>query len=131
MIRMFVIDKAPLTGALTVALLRARPEIEVVGSALAPNDEVMAKLKTCDVILVNATLSNEEALAHVRKAVQASPRARVLVVGLPDSDEVASKYIRAGAAGYVIEQASAEELLQSVYTCLNCWPHHRQTPGVF
>lgn len=127
---MFVIDKAALTGALTVALLRARPEIEVVGSAPAPHDEALAKIKMCDIVLVNAILSNEEALAHVWKVVQASPRARVLVVGLPDSDEVIGKYIRAGAVGYVLEQASTEELLQNVYTCLkiNRWPHRLPDP---
>lgn len=125
---MFVIDRAPLTGALTVALLQARPEIEVVGSASAPNDEALAKIKTCDIVLVNALLSSEEALAHVRKAVQASPRARVLVVGLPDSDEIVSKYIRAGAVGYVLEQASAEELLQNVYNCLKVTRWSRRSP---
>lgn len=131
MIRMFVIDKAPLTGALIVALLQARPEIEVVGSAAAPNDEAIGRMKTCDVILVNATLSSEEALAHVRRAVEMSPRARVLAVGLPDSDEVVRKYIRAGAAGYVLEQASAEELFNNIYTCLKVdrSSNHRQAPG--
>lgn len=125
---MFVIDRAPLTGALTVALLQARPEIEVVGSASAPNDEAWAKIKTCDIVLVNALLSNEEALAHVQKAVQASPLARVLVVGLPDSDEIVSKYIRAGAVGYVLEQASAEELLQNVYNCLKVTRRSHRSP---
>lgn len=125
MIRLFVIDQAPLTGALTVALLQARPEIEVVGSAPAPTDEALAKIKTCDIVLVNTLPSNEEALAHVRKAAQASPRVKVLVVGLPDSGEVIRKYIRAGAVGHVLEQASAEELLQNIYTCLkvNHWPY--------
>jgi DNA-binding NarL/FixJ family response regulator len=116
MIRVFVVEPAPLTCVLIVATLKNQPGIEVVGFAPHFDESHLAQLEDCDVVLINTTLSGTESLRSVQFLTGRAPKIKSVVMGLPASKDVISAYLKAGAAGYVLEQEAVEVLPDYIKT---------------
>lgn len=110
MIRVFIVEKAPLTCVLIAATFSKQPGFEVVGYGPGINQQDLSLIRSCDFILINATLSNDEALRQVRYAAQALPEVKCVVMGLPESESVIKTYLDAGAAGYILSHELADAL---------------------
>lgn len=110
MIRVFIVEKAPLTCVLIAATFSKQQGFEVVGFGPQIDEQNLPLLRGCDFILINATLSNDESLQQVRYAVRALPEVKCVVMGLPESKSVIKTYLDAGAAGYIFSHELAETL---------------------
>ena len=92
------------------AVLENEPDIEVAGCATTV-DEALALAPRCDVLVVSTRLPNAGAL-HITQAVaQANLSTKVLILGLAESKDEILHYVEAGAAGYVLQDDSVEDLL--------------------
>jgi DNA-binding NarL/FixJ family response regulator len=121
MTRVLVVDDQFLIRAGLVALLRAAPDIEVVGeaadgaeaverAAAARPDVVLMDIRMPDMSGITAT---ERILARARER-QPLPLPRVLVLTTFDLDEYVYAALRAGASGFLLKDAGPERLLAAV-----------------
>ena len=113
MIRLLIIDPVRLTRSLLAAALGREPDLHVTGCA-AGIREALAQLYGSDIVLLNALPPVPDLQDMTRTLRAANPAVKVLMVGLPDSEEVIVQGIEAGIAGYVLRDASIEQMLANI-----------------
>lgn len=113
MIRVLIVDSVRFVGEATAAILDEEPDIEVIGWSRTTED-AMAQLDGCDVVVVNAGLSNSGALKLTRAIIDRGCAAKVLVCGLAETQPTIMRYVEAGAAGYVLGEAAVDNLLETI-----------------
>jgi DNA-binding NarL/FixJ family response regulator len=118
MIRVFVVDEILLIcHALTVALQK-EPEIEVIGSTI-DLDEVISFPKSYDLVLVSDTLPDQGAFRLTQALAKTKPQVKVVVTGVPDSEQTILRYIEVGVAAYVLRDEPVEELVKNIKAAYN------------
>jgi DNA-binding NarL/FixJ family response regulator len=115
-IRLLVADDDALVRSGLTTLLRAEPDIEVVGEAADGTEAVRrARELDPDVVLMDVRMPKMDGLEATRALVARSPdRPRVLVVTTFEHDEYVYDALRAGASGFVLKRVQPEELAQAV-----------------
>ena len=113
MIRVLVISEVLLICNIVASILKEEKDIKVVG-CVTTLEEAMAQIDQCNIALVGATLPNEETLQFIQKLTKADSSARVVVMGLPKSEDIIVEYIEAGITGYVLHDESADELVDKI-----------------
>jgi DNA-binding NarL/FixJ family response regulator len=123
-IRVLIADDQAMVREGFSVLLGAQADIEVVGEAVNGRDAVdkAAELRP-DVVLMDVRMPVLDGLAATRlilgdadrpPAADTSGSTRVLVVTTFDLDEYVYQALRAGAAGFVLKDASAQTLAEAV-----------------
>ena len=114
MTRVILVDDHPVFRNGLRALLQAS-DIDVVGEAAtgAAAVEIAMELSP-DVVLMDLGLPDMSGVEAVAKIVAARPATRVLVVSLYQDDGSVDAALRAGARGYVVKDAPAEEVVAAV-----------------
>lgn len=114
-IRVLVADDHAVVRAGIVALLAAEPDIEVVGEAVDGEQAVELALALLpDLVVMDVRmprLTGDAATAWIRER---SDAVRVLVLTTYESDASILSAIEAGASGYLLKAAPAEELIAGV-----------------
>lgn len=114
-VRVLVADDHAVVRAGIVALLEAEAGIEVVGQAVDGDDAVTQALALKpDLVVMDVRmpkLTGDEATARIREQ---APGVRVLVLTTYESDASILSAIEAGASGYLLKAAPAEELIAGV-----------------
>lgn len=98
-------------------LLNAEPDIEVVGEA-QDGLEVLTHVQELapDVLLLDIAMPRLGGLEALPRILKASPKTRVLILTMYEDEEYLREALRAGAAGYVLKRAAADELLSAIRT---------------
>jgi DNA-binding NarL/FixJ family response regulator len=117
MTRVLLVDDQPVIRNGLSRILGLRPEFEIVGEC-DDGDEVEAAVETLqpDVVVMDIRMKRvdgAEATRRLRLQADAPP---VLVLTTYDDDETLSRSLRAGAAGFVLKDAPAEDLIRAVRT---------------
>ena len=114
-IRVLVADDHAVVRAGIVALLAAEPGIEVVGEAVDGEDAVERALALRpDLVVMDVRmprLTGDAATAAIRAQAD---EVRVLVLTTYESDASILSAIEAGASGYLLKAAPADELIAGV-----------------
>jgi len=98
-----------------VATLAAAPDIEVVGEAVDGADAVaQAQASVPDVVLMDLRMPVLGGAAATAQLLAAEHPPRVLVLTTYDTDDDIIAAIEAGASGYLLKAAPAEEILAAV-----------------
>jgi DNA-binding NarL/FixJ family response regulator len=101
-------------------LLSKKPGIRVVGSLSFDVDvlETMASIQPEIVIFdsMSLSLAEERFVSHVRSRL---PATKVLLIGMPSDRDTFLHTVRDGAAGYVLENASALEIVLAIRSVSN------------
>lgn len=115
MIRVLVVHKVRLTCDLMAAALNEEPDIHVVDFARSA-EEAAAKLDSSpvDVVLVNINLPDNDALRITRNVGRDNGSIKVLVTGLVQSKAAVLRCVEEGAAGYVLEEESLQDLVRKI-----------------
>ena len=115
MIRVLVVDDHTLVRAGVSRLLEAEEDIEVVGQTGSGHEAVeLARTLKPDVVILDYSLPDLDGLETTRQIVGLASGARVLILTMYANEEYATRLIRAGASGFVIKGASADELLVAI-----------------
>jgi len=117
MIRVLVVDDQFLIRAGLMGILRAAPDIEVVGEASDGAEAVALAAETApDVILMDIRMPGMNGIEATRRilARTADPPPRILVLTTFDLDEYVYGALRAGAAGFLLKDSGPERLLTAV-----------------
>jgi DNA-binding NarL/FixJ family response regulator len=116
-IRVVVADDQPLVRSGLRMILDAQPDIEVVGEAGDGHEAVaLARSERPDVVLMDVRMPGLDGIAATREIAGpevAEPRA-VLVLTTFDLDEYVYEALRAGARGFLLKDATREELASAV-----------------
>src|SRR5438876_12383991 len=96
-------------------LLNAQPDIEVVGEAVNGQEAVARAAELGpDVILMDVRMPVMDGLQATRQIMAAEGAPRILVLTTFDLDDYVYEALRAGASGFLLKDASAEELRHAV-----------------
>jgi len=114
-IRVLVVDDQNVVREGLVAILANYPDIEVVSQAA---DGVQAiecvKRDKPEVVLLDMVMPNQDGLTTIPKIKEIAPNTRILVVtGFAENDMV-YQAIKAGALGYILKDATRDQLLQAI-----------------
>ncbi|QOR70620.1 response regulator transcription factor [Ruania alkalisoli] len=115
-IRVLVVDDQSMVRAGFSALLDAQPGIEVVADASDGAAAVaLAMQMHPDVVLMDVRMPGMDGIAATEEITRATA-AHVLVLTTFDLDEYVLDALRAGAAGFLLKDATAAELTHGVRT---------------
>jgi DNA-binding NarL/FixJ family response regulator len=118
--KVLVVIESRFMGDILTEILEDEPDIKVVGCASNIDQALkIIREKEVDVALVSIQLSNETALQLTSLIVETAPTIKVLVLGLMDNKHHVLKFIEAGAAGYILQDSSVDELINSVRLARN------------
>ncbi len=114
-IRILIAEDQRIVREGLIALLEDEAEIEIVGEATDGQEavELFAKHQP-DVVLMDLqmpVMDGPEAIGQIRSQ---TPSARILVLTTYATDEFIFKALRAGAQGYLLKDASADQLLGAI-----------------
>ena len=115
MIRVLVVDDHPVVRGGIVGLLETEPDFEVVGEA--PSGEAALRVlgeARPDVVLMDLRMPGMGGVEATRLAVRSESPPRVLVFTTYEDDDQILAAIEAGASGYLVKAAPAEELAAGI-----------------
>lgn len=114
-IRLLVVDDQTVVREGLAAILTNYSDIEVIGQA---SDGIQAveiiKKEKPDVVLLDMMMPNQDGLTTIPKVREVSPNTRILVVTAYAENDLVYQAIKAGALGYILKDATRDQLLQAV-----------------
>lgn len=115
MIRVLVVDDHPIVRAGLVGLLETEEGIEVAGVAVSGEQalEAVTELHP-DVVLLDLRMPGMGGVEATRRLGQEHPGVRVLIFTTYEDDDQILAAIEAGASGYLMKAAPAEELAAGI-----------------
>src|SRR3989440_8200628 len=97
------------------ALLCAEEDMEIVGEAENGRQEVQSVKKLSpDVVVMDIAMPVLNGLEATRQITRSMPSTKVLVLSSYSDDEYVQQLTEAGAAGYLVKQTAANELLKAI-----------------
>jgi DNA-binding NarL/FixJ family response regulator len=114
-IRVVIADDQGMVRSGFSILLNAQPDIEVVGEAVNGEEAVRkaADLRP-DVVLMDVRMPVLDGLAATRRITERPDHPGILVLTTFDLDDYVYEALRAGASGFLLKDASAQELSDAV-----------------
>lgn len=115
MIRVLIVDDHALFRDGVNAILKAAPDIEVVGEA-ANGQEALQKVEALlpDVILMDIQMPDMTGLEATKRILRTFPEMGVIMITMLEDDDFLFAAMRAGARGYVLKGADKAEMLRSI-----------------
>jgi len=117
-IRVFLVDDQALVRAGFAMVIAAQDDMRVVGEA-GDGAEALARLATtpADVVLMDIRMPRMDGVEATRQLLgRAEPTPKVIVLTTFDLDEYAFAALRAGASGFLLKDASPDDLLSAIRT---------------
>ena len=96
-------------------ILRSKSDICVVGSAPCTSESVeQIEASDCDVLLVDPMNGDRSDLPFVQEVARSVPRLKLVLIDMVDDETTFLRAVRAGALGYVLQNASALDIVEAV-----------------
>src|SRR5260370_32021466 len=115
MIRVLVVDDHPIVRQGLVSVLGDEDDFEVVGEA-GSGREAIARVQRLqpDVVLLDLEMPHLDGVAAIPQLLASRPGVGILVFTAYDTDERVLGAVRAGARGYLLKGASADEIARGI-----------------
>jgi len=114
-IRLLVVDDHDLVRAGIARLLGDFPDLVVVGEAGSAQEALTrAQALRPDVILMDIDMPEEDGITATRRIRERLPDTRVIMLTMHGRDQYVLNAVRAGAYGYLLKDASAEEVVGAI-----------------
>ena len=114
-IALVLIDDNRLLREGLTTMIHAQPGFKVL-AASADADEALKKVREAkpDVVLLDFGLEDHDSLSLTVTVRAEVPSARVIVMGLLPLQEDVADYVRAGASGFIMKDASFQDLFSTI-----------------
>lgn len=114
-VRVLIADDHALFRAGIRRLLATASDIEVVGEAKSGEEAIRTVEEvTPDVVLLDIMMPGMSGIDVARVIRTASPRTRVVMLTVHANEEYLFEAIKAGAMGYLLKDASSDELVRAI-----------------
>lgn len=114
-IRVLIADDHTLVRESLVSLLQGDGDMQVVAQAADGLETIEKAIATRpDVVVADISMPRLNGIEVVRRLREALPDTRVLVLTMHQEDEYVLQAVRVGAAGYMVKDSAASELLAAV-----------------
>ena len=114
-IRVLIADDHAIVREGQRALLETEPGMELIGEAADGVEAVhMARTLQPDVILLDLLMPRKGGVEAIGEIKEENPKARILVLTSFAEDEKVYAAIKAGALGYLLKDASPQEILAAI-----------------
>lgn len=114
-IRILIADDHAIVREGLRALIDTEPGMELMGEAADGIEAVLlARSLNPDVILLDLVMPRKDGLEAIGDIKRENPQARILVLTSFAEDEKVFPAIKSGALGYLLKDASPQELLQAI-----------------
>ncbi|MFG1688176.1 response regulator [Nonomuraea sp. NPDC049269] len=117
LIRVFLVDDQELVRTGFAMILDATPDLRVVGSAgdgQTALDALRRPEHRADVVLMDVRMPGLDGVETTRRLLATPDPPHVVMLTTFDDDELLIAALRAGAAGYLLKDAGAAELLAAI-----------------
>jgi len=97
------------------AMLRNESSLEIVGEARNGRQavELVRELRP-DLLLMDVSMPDMNGFDATRRIHQSDPSVKVLILTMHEEEELVTRCLEAGAAGYIIKDAPASQLLYAI-----------------
>jgi len=113
-IRILIVDDHQIVREGLKHMLAPQEDILVVGEAVSGEDAIIeAQRLRPDVVLMDIKMPGIDGIAATRQLREKMPDISVIMLTLYD-DEYVPQAIKAGASGYILKEASREQLTQAI-----------------
>jgi DNA-binding NarL/FixJ family response regulator len=114
-IRVLVVDDHPIVRQGLVSVLGDEDDLEVVGEA-SSGREALARVQRLrpDVVLLDLEMPDLDGVETIPQLLTLRPGLGIVVFTAYDTDEFVLGAVRAGARGYLLKGASAEEIARGI-----------------
>ncbi|MFK8075503.1 MAG: response regulator [Granulosicoccus sp.] len=114
-IKTLIVDDHPLVRDGLTSRINRSTEVTVIGEA-CDGDEALKLLETLkpDVVLMDINMPKLNGIQTTEAILDLYPDILILVLSMHDDREYVSSVIDAGARGYVLKSASAEEMFNAI-----------------
>ncbi|BCM67805.1 MULTISPECIES: response regulator [Streptomyces] len=114
-IRVLIADDQQMVRQGFTVLLNTQPDIEVIGQAVDGRDAIARTAELApDVVLMDIRMPELGGIEATRRITEDHPAVKVLVLTTFDLDEYVYDALRAGASGFLLKDASADQLAEAV-----------------
>ena len=118
--RIFIVEDHTLLRAGLRALLSQDPDLEIVGEADNGRDAIRAIGSLApDLVLMDLSMPGMNGIEAMMDIKRRNPETRVLVLTIHKTDEYIHESLRAGADGYILKDATHDELRVAIRSVLN------------
>jgi two-component system NarL family response regulator len=96
-------------------LLHDQPDLEVVGQAGDGLEAVqLARESNVDLVIMDINMPISDGLEATRLLHQILPEVKIMMLTINDQDKMLFEAIKAGAGGYMLKSANADDVLEGV-----------------
>ncbi|MER5384029.1 response regulator transcription factor [Streptomyces sp. NPDC002688] len=114
-IRVLIADDQQMVRQGFTVLLNTQPDIDVIGQAVDGLDAILQVAELApDVVLMDIRMPELGGIEATRRITTDTPHIKVLVLTTFDLDEYVYEALRAGASGFLLKDASADQLAEAV-----------------
>ena len=126
-IRLLIADDHALVRSGLRSMLQREPGIEIVGEARNGREAVeLCRSLRPDLVLMDVRMPEMDGLEATRAIKRELPETGVLMVTMHENRDYMLEATKAGAAGYVLKDASRSELISAVRRVLGNEPSNSQ-----
>jgi NarL family two-component system response regulator LiaR len=114
-VKVLIADDHALVRKGLLALLEAKPDVQVVGEA-ADGIEAVRMAGSClpDIILMDLEMPRKDGINAIKEIRQQLPHSKILVLTSYTDDQRVIAAIRAGANGYLLKTTMPDDLLRAI-----------------
>src|SRR5271157_3150453 len=115
-IRILIVDDHEVVRRGLHSIISGCDDLQVVGAATSGEEAViLAKSVDPDIVLLDLQLPGMHGLEVISEmAKNRDGRPKIIVLTVHDDDEIVLRAVKAGASGYVLKHASADELIRVI-----------------
>ncbi len=114
-LRVLLVDDHTVVRQGLRVLLEAEPDMRIVGEAETGRQAIqLTKKHLPDVVVMDIAMPMLNGLEATRQIIKEAPHTKVLVLSSYSDDEYVQQLTEAGAAGYLLKQTAASDLIKAV-----------------
>jgi DNA-binding NarL/FixJ family response regulator len=117
--RLVIVDDQEIVRAGLRGMLASEPSVEVVGEASNGRDALaLCRRILPDLVLMDVRMPDLDGLAATRALKEECPSISVIIVTMHENPDYLFEALKAGAAGYVLKDATRRELVSAIQQVL-------------